>query len=81
MHESSAENTSTPLWIDLKVSKDLVQKGCQLLCEQWKDHDKYMSVKVESNVWLVKRLPIYQVPFSSKIIPSFINTSKVYVVN
>ena len=81
MQESTAEDTSTPLWIDLKVSRDLVPKGYQLLFEQWKTREKYMSVKIETNVWLVKRLPIHQVPYTCKMIPSFINTNKVYVLD
>ena len=40
-----------------------------------------MNCKIASNSWLVKRLPLEQVSYTCKLIPSFINTNTVHVQN
>ena len=75
------QEQSTPLWLPLKCAQDLVERGYQLLFEQWKSSTRYMNCKISSNTWLVKRLPLEQVSHTCKLIPSFINTNTVHVQN
>ena len=81
MQNVLSQEQSTPLWLPLKCAPDLVTRGYQLLFEQWKSSSRYMNCKNSSNTWLVKRLPLEQVSYTCKLIPSFININQVHVQN
>ena len=79
MQETTQISQKNPTWTNLTCIRDLVKRGGTILTHQWNESIKYESIKISEQKWLVKRLPIHQIPYSCKLIPAFINTSSVFV--